>query len=413
MSKPIDVQTRPRVAYTTVLALGFIIERFITYAWGSDPLLFGQPATVLALYVVFLIALIVWLTTPFTPTPLPIFVTFLALMSLAWLTHLMLYRYHGDSFNYTALLYVPMLLMIGTKMPRSSEIHQGVLTFAWATSLILLVSFIFERSGWLVAKTQAAGVVAFDEARYFLPVNDLLGIEGRWTGPFGHNGDTAMMGALLLVIAVAFWSRGSWFFICTGALVLVLTNGRASIGATAIGLTILFMFSSSPMINRYPRRWRIVGGLVVLLLGAAVLFLRPAGLTGRESIWPAFLELWAQSPWTGVGGSGIATGNEISQAFGHAHSLYIEELARSGLIGFITQFVALGLGLFIAARAAGLGHPGPLAVMTTYFVTAITEPRNNWIEPSALLFLLILMVLSASVGPLSQANTPKGTVSQV
>jgi len=98
----------------------------------------------------------------------------------------------------------------------------------------------------------------------------------------------------------------------------------------------------------------------------------------------------------GVGGSGFATGNEITQKFGHAHSLYIEELARSGLIGFIAQFAALGIGAFIAARAAGIGYPGPLAVMVAYFVTGITEPRNNWIEPSATWFLLVLMVLAAS-----------------
>jgi len=126
------------------------------------------------------------------------------------------------------------------------------------------------------------------------------------------------------------------------------------------------------------------------------MFLRPAGLTGRERIWPAFLELWSESPWIGVGGSGFATGNEITQQFGHAHSLYIEELARSGLIGFVAQFVALGIGVFIAARAAGIGYPGPLAVMVAYFVTGITEPRNNWIEPSATWFLLLLMVLAAS-----------------
>ena len=134
----------------------------------------------------------------------------------------------------------------------------------------------------------------------------------------------------------------------------------------------------------------------MLALGAVVMFLGPAGLTGRDNIWPAFLDLWQESPWIGVGGSGFVTGNEITRQFGHAHSLYIEELARSGLVGFISLSIALGIGIWIAAKATGLGYPGPLAVMATYFITGITEPRNNWIEPSATGFLLILMVLTAS-----------------
>jgi len=250
--------------------------------------------------------------------------------------------------------------------------------------------------GLLEIRDQADGVIAFDEALYFLPLNDALGIDGRWPGPFGHNGDTAMMGALLIVIAVAFWSRSSWVFLVIGALTLVVTNGRASIGAAAVGLVIVFMFTSSAKVDRLPRKWRITSGLVVLALGAVVMYFRPAGLTGRDNFWPAFLDLWRESPRIGVGGSGFATGNEITRQFGHAHSLYIEELARSGLVGFVSLSLALGIGIWIAARATGLGYPGPLAVMATYFVTGITEPRNNWIEPSATGFLLILMVLAAS-----------------
>ncbi len=205
-----------------------------------------------------------------------------------------------------------------------------------------------------------------------------------------------MVAALLVAIARAFWYRWSWAFLVVGGLTLVLTNGRASIGAAAAGVLLLLMFSQSARLQRFPRALRIGAGSILLVAGALVMFTRPAGLTGREKIWPAFLELWMQSPLLGVGGSGIANGNEVAQFYGHAHSLYIDELTRWGLVGFVTQFAAIGIGAFVAARAAGFGYPGPLAVIVTYLITGVTEPRNNWIAPSATGFLLILMVLAAA-----------------
>jgi O-antigen ligase len=250
--------------------------------------------------------------------------------------------------------------------------------------------------GTLDVKAQPQGVIDFDTERYFLPLNDLMGIEGRWPGPFGHNGDTAMMGALILIIGIAFRSRSSWVFIAVGGATLLLTNGRASMGATIAGLVILIMFTNHGFFARFSRRIRLMGGSILLVLGALVMYLRPAGLTGRERIWPAFLDLWFSSPLFGVGNRGIANGDEVTSLFLHAHSLYIDELARYGLAGFLSQFGALAIGVGIAAVVAWRGYPAPLAVLAAYLVTGITEPRNTWIAPTATGFLVILMVVAAS-----------------
>ena len=386
----------PGGAFLAVLAAGVVLERWVNYLWFEQAVVWGQPANVVTMFVVVGLAFWVWLIA--TPRRIASreLMLFIAAMAAAWLVHWLLYRYHGDAMNYTAILYVPILVLIALKPPDFSGVRLSVLTFAWAIAVVLVVTRIMEMFGILEIRSQAPGVIMFDEERYFLPLNDLLGIEGRWPGPFGHNGDTSMMAALLIVIAIAFWSRSSWVFLAVGGLTLVLTNGRASIGAAAAGVVLLLMFSRSTLLQRFPRTLRISAGSVVLLAGALVMFARPAGLTGREKIWPAFLELWSQSPLLGVGGAGIANGNEVAQFYGHAHSLYIDELARWGLAGFVTQFAAIGIGLLIAARAAGFGSPGPLAVIVTYLITGVTEPRNHWIEPSATGFFLILMVLAAA-----------------
>lgn len=382
--------------YVACLAVGVVLERFANYLWYELPIYAGQAPNVVFSFLAFTIAAIFWMILERRMHAEGWLLAFLLTMMMAWLVHFALYRYHGDAFNYTALLYLPVLLMLLLKPPNFQEIRLATLSFAWAVAAVLILTRLLEMLGLLEIKPQPQGIIEFDSERYFLPLNDLLGIDGRWPGPFGHNGDTAMMGALLIVVAFAFWSKASWIFLLVGGLTLVLTNGRASIGAAVAGLVLIAMFSRSTSLRGIPRWLRITVGSVILVLGALFMFARPAGLTGREKIWPAFLELWLESPWVGVGGAGIANGNDIAQAYGHAHSLYIDELARWGLAGFITQFAALGIGVFVAAKAAGIGFPGPLAVMVTYFITGVTEPRNNWIVPSATGFLLILMVLAAA-----------------
>lgn len=382
--------------YLGALAIGVVLERYANYLWFEKAIVWGQASNVLTGFVYFAIAALLWFALQNRPGATGPLRIFLLSMGGAWLAHLALYRFHNESFNYTALTYVPILLMLLLKPPSAAESRVATIALAWTVTGVLVLTRALEMLDALPVKPQVPGIVQFDEESYFLPLNDLLGIDGRWPGPFGHNGDTAMMGALLLVIAVAFWSPSSWIFLSVGSMTLLLTNGRASIGAALAGVVIVAMFSRSTRLRRLPRTVRITGGSILLVFGALFMLVRPAGLTGRDTIWPAFLELWMKSPLVGVGGAGIANGNEVSKVFGHAHSLYIDELARWGLAGFITQFAAIGIGVFIAARAAGLGRPGPLAVIVTYLITGITEPRNSWIAPSATGFLLILMVVAAA-----------------
>jgi O-antigen ligase len=109
------------------------------------------------------------------------------------------------------------------------------------------------------------------------------------------------------------------------------------------------------------------------------------------------LELWKSAPLVGIGSSGIAVSGGITEQFGHAHSLYIDELARYGVLGFVTQFGAIAVGLVIAFMAAKRGMAGPLAIMTAYLVTGVTEPRNTWISPTVTGTLLIVAVVTAGV----------------
>ncbi len=253
--------------------------------------------------------------------------------SVAWFVHLFLFRLHGDLFNHTAWLYVPILVMIWFKPPRANEGWAALTTLGWATAIVLVGTRLLEIVGVIDIMYVPQWIIEFDKANYWLPLSGHLGIDGRWPGPFGHNGVTALMGAILVVLAVARWTRSSPVFLTVGALTLLHTGGRSSVGAPLLGIVIVLMFTRTGPVGRIPAWIRIVAGCAAVALAAYAMFAADAGLTGRDTIWPAFVELWRTSIWTGVGGTGIAASGGITAEFGHAHSLYIDEPPETGCWG--------------------------------------------------------------------------------
>ncbi len=410
MSLTQQLRTHSGTAYLSILAAGVVLAQYASYLGQGEPVFKGQSAAIVLFFVVFGLAFLFWLGIENRVRASGLLSGFLILMSIAWFAHLFLYRIHGDAFNYTALLYFPILAMIWLKPPELREAWTAILAFAWTVAGVLVLTRVLEMLGVIALKTQSQGVITFDEERYFLPLNDMLGIDGRWPGPFGHNADTAIMGALLIVIAVAYWTRASWVFIAVGAYTLLITSGRAPMGATIAGIIVVVVFARHGRITRIPPAIRILGGLAALIAGAVFMYSRSAGVTGRDSFWPAFLKLWESSPLAGIGTSGVSVSGGITEQYGHAHNLYIDELARYGLLGFLTQFGAIALGVVIAFLAAKRGVAGPLAILTAYLVTGITDSHNQWISPSVVGMLLILVVVTAGV---SLHRDPKPKLMQV
>lgn len=321
---------------------------------------------------------------------------FLGALALTWLANLLGHFYHSDMTTHGALLFVPVLALIAIKPPTAAEGARALIALAWSVAVVLVAARVFEMVGVLTPKFQAPELIKFDEEYYWLPLNGILGIDGRWPGPFGHNGFTAMMAAFIIVIAVAFWTRASWVFLIVGGLTLLVTSGRASAGAAVAGIVIVVMVSPQKPWARIPQRWRVGGGLIVLALGAVVLVTGKSGMTGRQNIWPAFYDLWQTSPWWGVGGTGIAASDGLTGYFLHAHNLYLDTLTRYGVWVFALVAVTLLIGLGVTLVAGLRGFPGPLALYAAYLITGITEPRNDWVHPGTLVLMIIVCVMTAA-----------------
>ena len=393
------IETRARqfssVPWLAVLLIGTLGGLWAGYLRPNQAVIFGQSLAVLIPIFSFVLALALWILQRPRSRASNLGLIFLGFVGLSWIAAVLLYRFHGDSFTYGALLFLPVLFLIGKKPPSYDEVSGSLVAFAWAVSTVLITTRLLEMVGVIDQKYQPDIIIWFDETYYWLPLNDWLGIEGRWPGPFGHNGYTAMMGALIIVIALAFPTRGNWLFLITGAATLLVTSSRASVGAAAAGAVIIALFTERGLFGRIPRKWRLVSGLILLVGGLATLLSGKSGLTGRQDIWPAFLELGLTSPWVGVGSSGIEASGGLTQDFGHAHNMYLDLFVRYGAVSLAIVTAVLALGLVICLRAALRGYSGPMAILVFYMITAITEPRNDWIHPSLYVLVVVLSVMAA------------------
>ena len=381
--------------YLSVLLVGMVLALWAGYLWPGRAIVFGQSPAVLIPFVSFALALVLWWLLPARTPTRGWSLIFSGVLVLAWFANLVSFNVHNDAFAYGALLFIPVMLMINMKPPTVSEGESVFLALAWSVTIVLVVTRVAESLGLLDVKDQPLNIIEFDESYYWLPLNSLLGIDGRWPGPFGHNGYTATMGAFLIVIAVVIWTRSSWVFLSVGALTLLVTSGRASAGAAAAGIVLYGMFTDKRPFTRIAPSLRIVGGIVVLAAGFAVLLSGRSGLTGRQDIWPAFWDLWLTSPIVGVGSSGISISGGITEQYGHAHSMYLDLLARNGIIAFALVMGALAVGAGITIAAALRGNPGPLALLTAYLIVALTEPRNDWLHPGTYVLMVVLAVFTA------------------
>ena len=395
-----------RIHYLSVLAVVVMGMRWSQYLWPTAPTLRGQTAAIWLMFIGFGLVLVAWWFNSRRSAPGASLSGFLAFALLTWAAVFIANRVHGDAVNYTTFLIPPILLLIWLKPPSLGEAWSAIRAVGWMAVVMLVGTRLLEALGVLQVRYVPGWINEFDRTNYWLPLREVMGLDGRWPGPFGHNGHTAMAGAILIVIAFAQWRRvSSPVFLVVGVFTLLLINGRASIGAAFVGIAVMVVFSRWGILARVPTWLRLLAAGAWSVVVAFALLGGSAGTTGRQSIWPAFFELWQTSPLLGVGTSGISVSGGLTADFGHAHNLYLDELTRHGLIALIAMSAMLIIGTVIAFRAAVDGSAGGLAIVASYLVLNLTEPRNDWLHPSFTGLLLVLSVLAADAW-----NTRRGTV---
>jgi putative inorganic carbon (hco3(-)) transporter len=186
--------------------------------------------------------------------------------------------------------------------------------------------------------------------------------------------------ALAAVIAaglLASWSRGAWLGALAGlAVVGIARSRRAALLAGAAGVTLALLLlagSLSPAWVPEPVAARLRD--VPAYFGGGDILAQEVNddnfaVVERLAHWAAALRMFERAPWLGVGaGNYAAVYSQVrlprwEEPLGHAHNIYLNVLAESGLIG-LAAFAALWVSVFVhvwRGRRQGLAVGDPLAV---------------------------------------------------
>jgi O-antigen ligase len=383
------------VPYLAVVVGSVLLARYMPYLVREDVTIKGQPLYIAVELILFPAAIVLWLLYRGTRTRSPWLVSFLVAMILAWGVRLVLMIVHGDNFNHLAWLTPVFLLMLLFKTPPWRDAWTGVVIVAWALAIILLSAYLFEVTGFYEALFLPEEIREFQQREYWLPLDGFLGIEGRWTGPLGHNTRTGLAAAIVFLVGCARWGKNTIPLVAIGTYMLLVTSVRASYLAAFVGVLILVVFSRRGVLARIPVwvRWTLLGGAAAA--AALGMTITGAGLTGRQTIWPAFWELIPQSPLIGVGATGILEAGGVAAFRVDAHNIFLDELVRFGVVGLIVMVTALAIGTVITYRAASRGFAAGAAIVTAYLVASLTDIQNDWIQLYYHSVFVILSVVAA------------------
>lgn len=196
----------------------------------------------------------------------------------------------------------------------------------------------------------AASLALWAWQRLWQPVDQSMGqsmaktatVSFLWWALF-YTAATILIGAGLL----ASWSRGGWMGAAGGlAIVLTLRSRQAMLaGLAGTLLLVVTMLVNSALPQWIPAPIAARLQDIPAYFGMTDVLNQPVtdenfAVIERIAHWVAALRMWEQAPWVGIGPGNYATIYPTvriprwEEALGHAHNIYLNTLAESGLIGF-------------------------------------------------------------------------------
>lgn len=230
--------------------------------------------------------------------------------------------------------------------------------------------------------------------------------------------------AIIAAGLLASWSRGGWLGAVAGLVIVFVLRSRvsffwASIAAIlAAGAGLLGMFSPDIVpagirdrLLSLPASFRIETALSQTVTDENFAVIE------RLAHWVAALRMWEQEPWLGIGPGNYAAVYPAvrlplwEEALGHAHNLYLNTLAESGLIG-LTAFVAMWLALVVWVwrrrgsagdwqTAASLGVLGAIAHAVVHNVF-----DNIFVQGNYLHLALSIALLAVACNGIRRSRAP-------
>jgi len=386
---------------TWYLPILFTIPAFATYFHSLAPnenIFRGQDGGIWVAFLLTLVATLSWFSCRDSTPLVPLARAALILMLVAWTYQVVRTQLDGSTFNLSAFAVPLVIVLILLKPPRLSEVKLAGLALAYSLILVSALSLVF---GALGVGPDGFAVADSGQSRFWI-LSDWMGINARWGGPFGSVNLASPVGGLLVILAFSYKGAHRYLFLCSGIVILILTQARSPIVALVAALIIVAMWSPSVARFKYRILLRITAAAGLALGYAGSVLLYDPTFNGRTVIWSNFGNLWLESPLTGVGSSGIndfIAGEAGTPGFvphNHMHSVLGDILVRFGAPMFI-----LSLGVFIAAivisiRSASRDSGKNLAIVVFVVLAGLTETIHSFNYLSVYLCALLFVVLSSS-----------------
>jgi len=205
--------------------------------------------------------------------------------------------------------------------------------------------------------------------------------------------------------------------------ILALTGARAPLAITLAVILLALLLAPSPRLGWMARLPVLLGGSILALSLALLadgmaeirifnLLLRePANLSGRDAIWPVFLQAWEDSPWLGWGvgaaKSLVALDSPVARLLGTnaAHNEYLRIGVEGGYLGLGLLVLALALWARAHLRATrGADRVVLLLVLIGFAVHSYTD--NTLIATTSSIFLTWIIACFARAARDHEGATP-------
>lgn len=247
-----------------------------------------------------------------------------------------------------------------------------------------------------------------------------------WTAPTGRPRLwlRLLLPAVALVICAGLlvsWSRGAWLGFGTAALATVVAyTRRAAPALLLIGGLVLLTALAMGAADLLPVS--IAGRLGDLSNYLGLVDVQHTEVTDdnfavieRVAHWWAATAMWAERPWLGVGIGNYAVAYPSfalprwDQALGHAHNVYLNFGAETGLVGLVAYLVLWAAMIWQAVRAAaarhwltvavGVGVLGGLVHATVHNFFDNLWVQHVYLELSLLLGLVAVLLQASPAKP--------------
>lgn len=402
-----------RTAYLAAVLVGAVLVE-TTLRIAPDAAFLGAPVAgiLVAAYLAGAVTLW-WLAPPGPPAAGPLR-WFLIAFAVLWAYAYGLTVVRGEEAGASAIV-VPVLLAMllvkpvdGTQARRAGDLFAAALVVA--SALTVALEALDAIPSWY--ELDPGRSVALDVSMYWLPIDEPLGLLGRWSGPFVHPNLAGAVGAFLLVFGLTRPGLRRLVFASSGVVVLLLSGSRTGQLAGAAGVAVLVATWWVTRPSRWSRPSRIAIAVLPAVLAAAAVVARNPNLTGRTDMWPGAIALWQGDPVLGVGQTGfneaIAQGT-LDPWVVHAHNLWLDAGVRFGAIGLAlavaVTVLAVSMGWSAARHGQGLG----LALVAAVAVAGLTDVSVNWrylALPTAAFLLAVLASQQPGAGSGGREGSP-------